>query len=206
MFAERLKALRQDRGYLQKDMARRIGITTSAYGFYEQGKTIPDAITLSKIAAVLETSTDYLLGTKARNDNKLNEKKGVRIPVLGVIHAGIPIDAITDIIDYEDISAEMAAGGEFFGLRVKGDSMTPVLLDGDTIIVRQQPDVENGETAIVSINGDEATVKRLKRNQDGSVLLIPNNPAYETLYFSREEVIALPVRVLGKVVEIRRKL
>lgn len=128
----------------------------------------------------------------------------VRIPVLGDVAAGIPIEAITDIVDYEEIDAALAATGEFFGLRVKGDSMEPRMMDGDVVIVRKQDSAETGDTVVVLVNGDSATVKKIKYGPDG-ISLIPTNPVHDVQFFSAADVERLPVRVIGRVVELRAK-
>lgn len=204
MFSDRLKQLRKDSGLLQQDMAEKIGITKSAYGYYEQGKTTPDVITAKKIANILGVSVDYLLGKETDGMKKNHDKSGFLVPVLGQVQAGIPIDAIQDILDYEEISADMAASGEYFALQVRGSSMEPRMKDGDVVIVRQQPEVENGEIAIVLVNGNDATIKKIGKSSDG-IMLIPNNPAFEPIFYNNEEIAELPVVILGKVVELRAK-
>ena len=135
----------------------------------------------------------------------------IKIPLLGKIEslnvsvaAGIPIDAIEEIIDTEEITEEMAKTGEFFGLKIKGDSMTPLICDGDIVIVRRQNDAENGDIVIATINGDEATCKRLRKYQ-GGIELIAINPSYSPFEFNNQDIIEKPVRIIGKVVESRRK-
>ncbi len=132
------------------------------------------------------------------------KSQGVKIPVLGNVAAGIPIEAIEDIIDYEEISEDMASRGEFFGLKIKGSSMEPRIKEGDVVIVRQQPDIESGDVAIVLVNGDSATCKKVVINE-GGITLIPFNPTYEPQFYSAEQVVNLPVRIIGKVVELRGK-
>ena len=127
------------------------------------------------------------------------------IPVLGDVAAGIPIEAIENIVDYEEIDAALAATGEFFGLRIKGSSMEPRIREGDVVIVRKQSDANTGDTSVVLVNGDSATVKRIKKDPDGSLWLIPNNPAYDTQHFSLDEIRDRPVTIIGKVVELRGK-
>lgn len=204
MFSDRLKQLRKDSGLLQQDMAEKIGITKSAYGYYEQGKTTPDVITAKKIANILDVSVDYLLGKETDVIKKNHDKSGFLVPVLGQVQAGIPIDAIQDILDYEEITADMAASGEYFALQVRGSSMEPRMKDGDVVIVRQQPEVENGEIAIVLVNGNDATIKKIGKSSDG-IMLVPNNPAFEPIFYNNEEIAELPVVILGKVVELRAK-
>ena len=152
------------------------------------------------------------LGTTARElvgwENKpLTEKNksGVIINVLGSVAAGIPIDAVEDIIDEEEVTEDMARQGKLFGLRIKGQSMEPNICDGDTVIVKEQPDAENGETVVVLINGNEATCKKLYKYDDGSIRLVPNNPAYSPKLYTLDDITSLPVTIIGKVIELRRK-
>ena len=134
-----------------------------------------------------------------------NTRKGVVIPVVGSVAAGIPTEAIEDVIDTEEIPQEMAATGKFFGLKIKGNSMEPKISDGDIVIVRQQEDAETGDIVIACVNGDEATCKRLRKYKDG-IELISNNPSYEPMFFSNQEIAERPVTILDRVVELRAKL
>ena len=130
---------------------------------------------------------------------------GVRIPVLGRVAAGIPIEAIEEVLDWEEIPNTMAQRGEFFGLRIKGDSMSPHIMNGDTVIVRQQSDAETDDIVIAIVNGNDGVCKKLKKTSSG-VMLISLNPAYEPIVFTDGEVDEIPVRIIGKVVELRRKI
>ena len=196
MFNERLKTLRIQRKMTQSELAKKIYISQPAYSKYEVGTASPNPETLSKIADALDVSVDYLLGSGSQP-----ARPGyIRVPVLGRVAAGIPIDAIEEVIDWEDISAEAAGDGEYFGLQIKGHSMEPKISDGDVVIVRRQPDVDSGDIAVVLVNGDDATVKSPQ-----GVTLIPSNPAYEPMYYSNEEIESLPVQILGRVVELRAK-
>ena len=98
----------------------------------------------------------------------------------------------------------MARQGEFFALRIQGDSMQPKFSEGDVVIVRKQESVDNGDVAIIMVNGDEATIKKIQRF-DGGINLIPTNPAYNIITYTNKEIIDLPVKCLGKVVELRAK-
>ena len=200
MFNERLKTLRIQRKMTQSELAKKIYISQPAYSKYEVGTASPNPETLSKIADALDVSVDYLLGS----DSQPARPGYIRIPVLGRVAAGIPIDAIEEVIDWEDISAEAAGDGEYFGLQIKGHSMEPKISDGDVVIVRRQPDVDSGDIAVVLVNGDDATVKRIKKSPQG-VTLIPSNPAYEPMYYSNKEIESLPVQILGRVIELRAK-
>ena len=193
-----LKAARKAAGYTQAEVAAKIGLTQGAYSGWENGRYKIDSTSLSRLAELFNVTTDYLLG------NDAPPRKGVRIPVYRAVAAGIPIEAIEDIVDYEEIEPELAATGEFFGLRIKGSSMEPRICEGDVVIVRKQDDADTGDVAIVLVNGYEATCKRVKKDGHG-IALIPNNPSYEVKYYSAEEISSLPVRIIGKVVELRGK-
>ena len=194
-----LKAARKAKGLTQVEVARAIGITQHGYSYWENEKARIDQDQLLKLANLFDVSVDYLLG------NESSPSRGTRIPVLGDVAAGIPIEAIQDIVDYEEIDAALAATGEFFGLRIKGSSMEPRIREGDVVIVRRQEDAETGDTAVVLVNGDSATVKRIKKEPDGGIWLIPNNPAYDSRHYSPTEILNLPVTIIGKVVELRGK-
>lgn len=194
-----LKAARKAKGLTQTEVAQAIGLTQNGYSYWENGKAKIDKDQILKLAALFEVSVDYLLG-----NTEVPVSSGVRIPVLGDVAAGIPIEAITDIVDYEEIDAALARTGEFFGLRIKGASMEPRMRVGDVVIVRQQDTAETGDTVVVLVNGDSATVKKIKYGQDG-ITLLPTNPAYDPMFYTAAEVENLPVRVIGRVVELRAK-
>ena len=149
-----------------------------------------------------ESGSEYVNSKLVTNITRKNQ--GVIINVLGRVAAGIPIEAVEEIIDTEEISAEMARTGEFFGLRIHGDSMEPRMCEGDVVIVRKQDDAESGEIVIATVNGSDATCKRLRKYRDG-IELISNNPAYSPMFYSNKEIENKPVRIIGKVVELRGK-
>ena len=153
---------------------------------------------MSKIFGV---SADTLLGESAPPLST----GGTWVPVLGDVAAGIPIEAVENIVDYEEIDTAMASNGKYYGLRIKGRSMEPRIREGDVVIVRQQEDADTGDTAVVLVNGESATVKRIKKEPDGGLWLLPNNPAYDPQHYSPAEVAEKPVRIIGKVVELRGK-
>lgn len=136
-------------------------------------------------------------------EKAVNSKKR-RIPILGRVAAGTPIEANTEIIDYEDIPERLAKYGEYFGLQITGDSMTPKISDHDIVIVRKQEDAEDGDIVIALINGNDAVCKKLKKYEN-NIALLSTNPAYPPMYFSAEEQEQLPVRIIGRVVELRSR-
>ena len=132
-------------------------------------------------------------------------KPTVKIPVIGMVHAGTPTDAIEDILGWEEVTNDMAAKGDLMALQVKGDCMEPRFTEGDVVMVLQQPSVNSGDIAILMVNADEAIMRQVKLFEDGSLNLIPTNPTYQVKRFSPEEIKSLPVRILGKVIELRAK-
>ena len=184
----------------QGDLAKHLFVNQTAVSQWERGVTIPSPPILLKLSQLYGVSTDYLLG----NDAPAEKGKGVKIPVLGDVAAGVPIEAVENVVDYEEIDQALAATGEFFGLRIKGSPMAPRILEGDVVIVRKQDDAETGDTAVVLVNGDSATVKKIKKMPEG-IQLIPTNPAYDPMYYTAAEVESLPVRIIGRVVELRGK-
>lgn len=192
-----LATYRKQNKLSQEKLAQKLNVSRSTVAMWENNSNEPDHKTLIKIATILNISIDDLLENK-------NSRKGIKIPVLGSVAAGIPISAIQDILDYEEISEEMASKGEYFGLEIKGESMAPTISNGDTVIVKTQQTAENGDIAIVLINGDEATCKKIKKMPEG-IMLIPLNSDYEPIFYSNKEIEQLPVRIIGKVEELRRK-
>lgn len=201
MFAQRIRELRKSKQMTQRQLADLLYIDCSTVTKWETGKANPDFEKQQRLASLFNVSIDYLLG---REDSASNPKGGIRIPVLGSVVAGIPIEAVQEILDYEEITPETASRGEHFALKIKGDSMEPKFSAGDIVIIRKQPDVENGEIAIVLVNGDEATIKKIQKSPEG-IALIPLNPQYEVMFYTNKEIETLPVSILGKVIELRAK-
>ncbi len=199
-----LKEARRAKRLTQVEVAKYIGITQGGYSGWESGATNIDSDSLARLAELFEVSVDYLLG----KTDQANAPEAIRIPVLGSVPAGIPIEAIEDIIDWEELPQSMIASGkEYFALQVKGDSMWPDYLPGDTVIVRKQPVCDNGEDCVVYVNGYDATLKQVKLNdEDHSLTIVPRNPSYPPRTFSAEEIQELPVSIAGVVVELRRKI
>lgn len=169
-------------------------------------KQVSDAIGMDFdiLFSKIDGNVSLIKEKDSQNSILNNKKQGVVINVYGRVAAGIPLEMIEDIIDTEEISEGLAKTGEFFGLKIKGDSMTPDICNNDIVIVRQQDDAENGDIVIATINGDEATCKRLRKYR-GGIELLSINPSYKPLEFSNEDIVEKPVKIIGKVVESRRK-
>lgn len=196
---EQLKILRKREGMTQAEVAAKLGVDRSTYAKYETGQSEPNFEMTQRLASLFGISVELLIsGTGSPSGRNW-------VPVLGDVAAGIPIEAVQDIVDFEEIDAALAATGDFFGLRIKGASMEPRIREGDVVIVRKQEDADTGDTAVVMVNGDSATVKRIKKEPDGGLWLLPNNPAYDPQHFSPAEIASTPVRIIGRVVELRGK-
>ena len=194
-----LKRYREKEGLSQAELAERLGISRSSVSMYERNEREPDFEMEERIADLFGTDINTLRGRESVG------KDTTTIHILGYVQAGIPTDMITEILDDEEIPAAMARCGEYFGLRIKGRSMEPTFFDGDNIIVKKQPCADSGDIVVVAVNGENATVKILKKTSAG-VVLQPKNPDFDPLFFTDEEVKSIPVTILGKVVELRRKL
>ena len=206
MFLNRLKELRQKNGVKQKDIASMLGVTAGAVSQWESGRVNIDWRCATTLAEKFHVTPEYLLGeTDIIDSASIQAPAAVRIPVVGTIRAGIPLAAIEDIEDWEEIPADMAKKGEFVALRVKGDSMLPDIKDGDIAIIRRQESIENGQIAAVIVNGEEATIKKVRLLPDGIMLIGLNTEVYEPHFYSKQEISDLPVRIYGKLIEVRRK-
>lgn len=162
---------------------------------------------IKKMFIDLVNKVIFKMEEKIKESEEKSKNKYKRIPVLGSIPAGIPIELIEDILDYEEISEEMLKGGkEYFALKVKGSSMWPKYLDGDTIIVLKQDDCESGQDAIVMVNGNDGTFKRVIKKDNGITLEPINQQEYNSVSYSNEDIEKLPIKILGVVKEIRRKI
>ena len=199
---ERFETILAQKGIKASHVAKATGIPPSTFTDWKKGRSKPKADKIKKIADYLDVSKDWLEGV---SDNPVvQQKKGNIINVLGDVAAGIPIEAVENIIDTEEIPQKLAKTGEFFGLRIKGDSMQPSICEGDTVIVKKQDDANNGDIVIALVNGDNATCKKLVKYDEG-ISLISLNPTYEPMVFSKKEIQEKPVRIIGRVIENRRK-
>lgn len=197
---ERIAALCHERGMSIAKMCRDAGISQGTMTDLKMGrKKSATSTTLIKIANALDVPADYLLSDAGEGVSF------VRIPVYGEIAAGLPILAEQIIIDYESIPAQMARGGEYFALQVKGNSMEPRMFSGDVVILRKTEEFVSGSVCAVMVNGEEATLKKVIVRPNG-ITLIPLNPAYNPLNFSNDQIKNLPVRCFGVAVEVRGKM
>lgn len=207
---DRLKKALEYRNMKPIELSEKTKIPKSAISQYMSGYAKPKQDRIDIISEALNISPAWLLGYDtniSKDTNPTSDKKGVRINVVGSVPAGVPVEAITDIIDWEEIPQEWTRGGkEYIGLKVKGDSMYPKYVENDTIIVLITPDCDSGQDCVVFVNGYDATLKKVRKNENGSITLIPFNREYpEKTYGNGKGAINEEITIFGKVVEIRRK-
>ena len=196
------KKLRKEKGLTQVELAKILHVNQSTPSKWEKDIAIPDPVMLKQLSSFYGVSVDYLLG---RTDNPTPDTlptATVKIPLLGNIAAGQPIEAIENVEDYVYISEDMARRGTYFALKVKGNSMEPRIYEGDIAIIRHQGSVNSGEIAAVKVNGDDVTLKKVEYVKDG-VKLIGLNPSFTPLFYTTAECVQKPLTILGKLVEVR---
>lgn len=201
-----LAYLRTKSGLTQKQLGTIIGAAQNTISNWENGTREIDNKMAAKIAAYFGVTVDFLLyGTSAPMPKSANSMR--KIPVLGKVSAGVPLEAIEDILDYEEISSrDFNMNYDYFGLKINGDSMEPEYRNGDIIIVRKQNTAETGEDAVIFVNGDDATFKRIRWDERGITIVPLNSAKYTPWYYTNEQIENLPVRILGIAVEVRRKI
>lgn len=197
------------RGLRQADLVDRTGINKGALSSYISGRYKPKQNNIYLLAKALDVNVEWLMGVDVDvthfSEVSRPKKSAARIPVLGRVAAGIPINAVEEIIDWEEIPSEMAESDEYFGLRIKGDSMSPRIMDGDTVIVRRQDDADTGDVVIAIVNGNDGVCKKLRKTDSG-IMLISLNPAYDPMVFDQTDIDTIPVNIIGRVVELRGKM
>lgn len=224
LLGEIIKDYRVKHNLSLQDFADKIGTSRSYIHMLEKNinpstnKPInPSIETLKSLANAMDLDVDTLL--KKLDDNQLiylNEEKYKEqfntpsstavVLVYGTIPAGIPMECIEDVLDTEEIPASMLKGGkQYFGLKVKGNSMFPTYLNGDTVIFEKVDDCESGQDCVVMVNGNDGTFKRVLKNENG-IILQPLNSEYEPLVFTNKQINDLPVKIIGIAKEIRRKI
>ena len=205
--AKRLSIALSNANMKPQELANCAKVNKASISQYINGSHKPSNLSAGKIANVLQVNPLWLMGFDVPMTETLaksNSNKGVSINVYGSVAAGVPIEAIEDIVDTEEITQELARTGTFFGLKIKGDSMEPRMTTGDVVIVKKQDDAESGDVVIATVNGTDATCKRLMKYENG-IALLSTNPNYDPMFFSNQEIEEKPIRIIGKVVELRAK-
>lgn len=201
---ERIKARRKELHLSVEDVAEKLGKNRATVYRYESNdiKDMPITV-LGPLAKVLQTTPADLTGW---GKEEQEEKDGIRmIRVYGRVAAGRPIEATEEYLDTIPASPKMNPSDDYYGLSIAGDSMEPEIKLGDYVIVRKQDYAEDGDIVIVLVNGSDATCKQFRKHTNG-ISLVSLNPRYAPMFFTKEEIDEVPVRIIGKVIEIRRSL
>ena len=211
-FCKNLSRILKERKMTQRDFAKAVGVSAATANEWLKGKKMPLMGRIDTICSVLSIDRSDLMAAPAPPAAQpptapyrapLDGLHGVKIPILGRVVAGLPAYADQEILGYDEITKERAQTGEFFSLIVRGDSMEPLFLEGDHVIVERQPDVDSGDVAIVGVDGEDATIKRVQK-VEGGIILQPENRSYNPMYFSEKDILEKPITIYGRVVEQRR--
>lgn len=204
IISDNLNRLMEKRGITQLELAEYMGVSQTTISNWCKGIKMSRMDKVDKICRFFHINRSDLMDEHTEQ-SPATKPKAIKIPVLGMVHAGYPVDAIEDILDWEEVTPEMSARGDLMALQVKGDCMEPRFAEGDVVIVLCQNTAESGDIVIVMVNHDEAEMKKLKRFENGCINLVPLNAAYPVKSFSPQEIEELPIRILGKVIELRAK-
>ena len=159
-------------------------------------------INIEDLLNMLDKTQEFIV-----NNNKLDNfgNPVIPIPILGTVKAGYNYLAQENWIGTIDVETSLVGNGdEYFALKIKGDSMAPVFIENDIVIIKKQDDCENNEFAVVIINGDEGTLKKVKKTDSG-IILQPLNPAYGPVMYTYEEVQTIPIKIIGIVKQLKRE-
>ncbi len=202
---ERIKQLRKEHKMTQEQLGSIIGVQKAAIQKYEKGtvQNIKRA-SLIKLAEALDTTPEYILGWDAPKNLEHFDASSLKyIPIIGRVAAGTSCLAEDNIIGYEPVqNSDISKSEQYAFLQVTGDSMYPVFMEGDLVLIRIQSSVDSGSYAVVTIDNEDGVIKRVVYGND-FIELQSVNPMYPPRRFENEEVTR--IRVFGVVKEIKRK-
>lgn len=202
IFSKNLRYYMTINNKTRTDLCRDLDFKYTTFTGWYNGNIYPGIDKIEKIANYFRIEKSDLIEDSEKRKKTSNS---AIVFVYGSIPAGVPMECIEDIIDTEEVPANMLRGGkQYFGLKVKGNSMEPEYLDGDTLILEKVDNCESGDDCVIMVNGNDGTFKRVFKNENG-IILQPLNSEYAPLVFTNEQIENLPVKVIGIVEEIRRK-
>lgn len=200
ILANNLNELLELKRKTQADVIRETGFAEATVRSWFNGEKYPRLDKIQALADYFNVPRSRI--TEEQIEGILKVSRLVPIPIIGDIACGDPITAEENIQGYRDEVADTLPTGNLFYLHCKGDSMAPTIPNGAYVLIRQQPDVEDGEIAAVLVNGDtEATLKRVKR-QGSLVMLMPDNQSYDPYVVTPDN----PARILGKALKMSADL
>lgn len=200
LLSKNLNKLLKSKGKTQADVIRDLGIPEATIRSWFSGEKYPRIQNIQKLADYFNVKRSQITEEQSNGLERVINLK--RIPVLGIITCGDPITAEQNIEEYREEIAETLPTGSLFYLKTKGDSMVPTIPLNSYVLIREQPEVEDGEIAAVLVNGNtEATLKRIKRQGD-LILLMPDNPDYSPYIVTKDN----PATILGKAIKFSADL
>ena len=196
----------RETGKLKKDLADYLGVSTNTVTSWCTGQKVPRTDKLDKICNFFRVERSDLLQPHDESP-PLTAMDVIKIPLLGRVVAGDPQEAIQEADEFIYIpSMNHRRSDDYFALRVNGESMEPNLMDGDIAIVHIQPDVDSGQIAVVLIDNQDSTVKRVFITPDGITLVADNPAVFKPTFYSNEACTTRPVKVIGRVISIQREM
>lgn len=184
-----------ERNMTQTELAKCMGVSVPTVNWWVRGKSYPRDLQIEKMAKLFNIPVAELV----------IDHTSVAVPILSSIHAGYSSLAQQKILYYENISPQKSNMGTIFGLRIHGNSMAPKMIEGDIVLVVVQSDVKSGDIAVVMIGQEDATIKRVVKSSEG-ITLVPFNPEYMPISFTLEQINEIPVKIIGKAIELRSAL
>ena len=196
VMAKNISRLMKENNIDRKKISNDLNVKYTTLSDWINAKTYPRIDKIELLADYFNVTKADLVEDKERQVLETLPVK--KIPVVSQISAGLPIYSEENLIDYTYIATKnLSVDKELFGLKVSGDSMDKEFRDGDVVIVEKDAVVENGQIAVVQINGYNATVKRVRYEKD-RIILIPesNNTAHYPQVYSQDD----EVKIIGRVV------
>ncbi len=203
--------LRKQKHIGQVEFAALMGVSQPTVSDWENGRKFPASGKLVRLSEVLEASIGFILGydqydEKAPSPADPAAADGGEVPAAGTSPSPAsqadPRAYERIVYEKEDVTPEIARVGEKFMMRVFDNSMKPRILENDYVVILRQDEVESGSLALISIGGSMLTIKHLETER-GGYLLSSNSPFFRPVFYSAEDIKRIPVRVIGKIVELR---
>lgn len=207
VFAKNLRFYMEQAGVTRSELCQALGIKYTTLTDWVKGNTYPRIDKIALLAEYFDIEKSDLVEDRVKlppDAIPYTPRPTVSIPIVGVVSCGMPLLAEDNIEGYHETPIEDITTGEvYFWLRARGDSMINIgIHEGDLLLIRQQSDVDSGDIAVVAINGDDATLKRVIK-KDNAIVLQPENPAYEMRIFVGREMEDVQIR--GRLMKLEKR-
>lgn len=196
-FKTRLNELIKENNITPEKLGEKLSFSKSTIYRYINGEMLPKITTVKFMAQLFNVNPMWLMGHDVKKYLKNNNTKNntIKIPIVKTIITTESMLAEQNIIDYEELPKEEFVDGEYFGLKIKDNSMFPRILENDVVIVKIQNKCETGQIAVVLVN-NETTIKKVQKEKNG-ITLISFNPMYPKIFFSNADIKNKPVQIIG---------